>query len=136
MTWPKQVTKKDLRIDFYRGSGPGGQNKNKRDTACRITHIPTGLAATAEENRTQAKNKEAAFKRLAEKLIPLMKKSLEQSKRELSNLTGVRVRTYNAIRNTVVDERIDKTFEFDTILDGKLDKLINELRGGCNGRSS
>jgi protein subunit release factor A len=135
MTWPKQVTKKDLRIDYYRGTGAGGQNKNKRDTACRITHIPTGIACAAEEHRTQGKNKQAAFKRLAEKLIPLMRKANVKMD-NLSHTTG-RIRTYNAVRQTVVDDRIDKTFEYATILDGKLDKLIEEVKKhGSRSRGS
>lgn len=58
--WPNNVTKKDLRIDYYRGSGAGGQNRNKRDTACRIVHIPTGITTQAQEHRTQEQNRAAA----------------------------------------------------------------------------
>jgi protein subunit release factor B len=60
------VTKKDLDITFFRGSGNGGQNRNKRDTACRIVHRASGAVATAQEHRTQLQNKRAAFLRLVE----------------------------------------------------------------------
>ena len=55
--WPNEVTKEQLEVSFYRGSGPGGQNKNKRDTACRIKHVPTGITTQAQEHRTQNQNK-------------------------------------------------------------------------------
>ncbi len=59
---------KHLKIDYFKSSGPGGQHKNKRFTAVRITHVPTGIVAVAQENRSQARNKEVALKRLAYKL--------------------------------------------------------------------
>ena len=120
--WPQDVTKKDLRIDHYRGSGAGGQNRNKRDTACRITHIPTGISSTAEEYRTQGKNKEAAFERLAKKLVPLM-----QTQRKNHTIPEDEVRVYNEKRNQVKDHRVDKTFEMDSILNGDLDDLLHKL---------
>lgn len=73
MSWPDNVTKSDLKIERIRGSGPGGQNRNKRDTAIRITHKPTGLVGYSEDERSQLQNQKKAFKRLADKLVPLMK---------------------------------------------------------------
>jgi len=58
------LTKKDFRIDFYRGSGKGGQHRNKTSSACRITHIATGLSSTSEDERSQHQNKKLAFNRL------------------------------------------------------------------------
>lgn len=62
------IHSKDLRIEFYKSSGPGGQHKNKRSTAVRITHLPSGLKAIAEEERSQTANKEIALRRLKERL--------------------------------------------------------------------
>ena len=120
MAWPETVRKEDLRIDFYRGSGKGGQNRNKRDTACRITHIPTGIATTCEEQRTQGQNKKIAFEKLTKKLIPLMK---EAAKTTVFPGTGERIRTYNEKSNTVIDHRTGKTAPMDRVLNGDLDKL-------------
>jgi len=125
MAWPENVTKADLTIQYYRGSGPGGQNRNKRDTACRIKHNLTGLVATAEEFKTQGKNREAAFRRLALKLIPLMKEELS-TKIDKEKNTSV-IRTYHELRQTVKDKRAQKIFIYKDILDGNLDELIKEI---------
>lgn len=124
MAWPNDVRRSDLRIDYYRGSGAGGQNRNKRDTACRITHIPTGLAATAEEHRTQGRNRKAAFHRLAKRLIPLMM-NIESSTQVYSE----RIRTYHEPDQRVTDKRLPKRiFDYRSVLDGNaLDKIITEL---------
>lgn len=123
--WPNDVTKKDLRIDYYRGSGAGGQHRNKTDSACRITHIPTGIVAQCEDQRHQDQNKKIAFQRLAQKLIPLMK-SVKKSEHE--NVTDT-IRTYHEKRGTVKDHRIsNKTFNLRKVLDGDLDEIIKELR--------
>lgn len=65
------INPRDLRIEFYKSSGPGGQHKNKRSTAVRITHLPSGIKAIAEEERSQAANKEIALRRLKERLAQL-----------------------------------------------------------------
>lgn len=123
--WPFSVSKKDLRIDFYRGSGAGGQHRNKTDSAVRITHIPTGISAQCEEQRKQHQNKKIAFKRLANKLVPLMKS--ERVKDRYSNRK--RVRTYHAIRGTVKDDRVsDKVWGYDDVLQGKaLEEVISAV---------
>lgn len=120
MAWPETVRKSDLKIDYYRGSGPGGQNKNKRDTACRMTHIPTGKVAQAEEQRTQEGNRKAAFKRLCDQLVPIMKAAakVEMGRQELE-----RVRTYHGIRQEVVDHRTGKKAPFNKVLNGDIDIL-------------
>ena len=126
--WPKSVTKDDLTIETKRGSGKGGQNKNKRDTAVRMVHIPTGIESCAEDQRTQGQNIKIAFKRLSAKLIPLMKKAAEVKRPEPNtNL----VRTYKERGGMVLDERIDKTYNYDEVLfkDG-LNKIISELIRG------
>lgn len=120
------VTKGDLQIEYYRGSGPGGQHRNKRDTACRITHIPTGLSSTAQEHKSQKQNREAAFRRLADKLVPIMK-------RELSRRTEVKtppvleeIRVYKEKHDRVIDSRIkDQKFSYKKVLEGDLEEIHN-----------
>lgn len=73
MAWPNDVTKKDLKIEYLRGSGNGGQKRQKTSSACRIHHIPTGLIGYAEDTRSQSTNRELAFNRLVTKLVPLIK---------------------------------------------------------------
>lgn len=121
MSWPNNVRKSDLKIAYYRGSGAGGQHRNKRDTACRITHIPTGESACAEDQKSQAQNRKNAFLKLANKLIPLM---LPEVKTEKNN---ERIRTYNKVRDEVKDHRTGKTYPLNDILNGKLDELIYDL---------
>lgn len=125
--WPQSVSRKDLKIEFMRGSGKGGQNKNKRDTACRITHIPTGISVRAEEHRTQELNREAAFRRLAEKLVPLMREALVPAHHK--ELPEERIRTYNFDRNQVTDHRTGKKANLEDVLDGDLDALHEEIIG-------
>jgi protein subunit release factor A len=122
MAWPETVRKSDLRIDYYRGSGPGGQHRNKTDSACRITHLPTGITAQSEEHKHQPQNKKAAFRRLAEKLIPLMKQAVETER--VQQETG-RIRTYHGIRNEVKDHRTSKKAPMDKVLAGNLDLLYD-----------
>ena len=128
MAWPHNVTKKDLRIDYYRGSGAGGQHKNKTDSACRITHIPTGTVTQCEEQRKQHQNKKVAFMRLVNKLVPMMK--AEIAKTPDREVNTQRIRTYNEHRQTVVDDRIKgKKFDYDEVLAGgrELDKILDNL---------
>ena len=127
MAWPKDVRKADLRIEYFRGSGKGGQNRNKRDTACRITHKETGLSATAEEHKSQGQNRKAAFKRLADQLIPLMREAATTPR---SPASTERVRTYHEPRQQVKDHRIkDRVWSYSDVLEGHgLEEIISELR--------
>ena len=138
MSWPSDVRKSDLRVDYYRGSGPGGQNKNKRDTACRITHLPTGIATTAEEHRTQGLNRVAAFRRLARRLTPLMEEAFRAARNSLHHGTppprapaGEKaVRTYHEKRGEVRDARVpDLRWSCRGVLDGDgLDAVLVSVR--------
>lgn len=126
MAWPNDVTRKDLRIEYFRGSGPGGQHRNKTSSACRITHVPTGISAKAEDERCQHKNKRIAFRRLAEKLVPIMKK-LARGDTAAVRPTE-RIRTYHAVRGTVKDERVPGTaFDYEKTINGDLDPLISAI---------
>lgn len=129
-----KIDEKDLRIDTFRASGPGGQHVNKTDSAIRITHIPTGLVVQCQEERSQHKNRAKAMRMLKAKLY-----ELEEIKRhtELSTLrrtlvgSGERsekIRTYNFPQGRVTDHRIKLTLhKLESILDGDLDELIDTL---------
>jgi len=128
MTWPQTVRKKDLKIDFIKGSGPGGQHRNKRCTACRITHMPTGISAASQDNKSQYQNKVSAFLKLAEKLVPLMRVAASGS--DISSLAvNDRVRTYHEADNRVVDHRLPgQQWQFgDVVKKDALGKIIDEL---------
>jgi peptide chain release factor 1 len=125
MAWPQTVRKSDLRIETFRGSGAGGQNRNKRDTAVRITHLPTKITASVQEHRTQGKNLTAAFHRLTEKLVPLMIKAAKTV--NIPTNTKV-IRHYRESDKKVVDKRLQKQFEYIDVLYGSgLSKIIDEL---------
>jgi len=125
MAWPNNVTEQDLRIDYYRGSGSGGQKRNRTSSACRIVHIPTGLMACAEDSRSQGQNRRNAFRRLADKLVPIMKEALIPPRPELNNTV---VRSYREKEAQVIDKRIAGVFDYWEVLDGNgLDKIITEL---------
>jgi len=126
MAWPSTVRKTDLKIDTYRGSGPGGQHRNRTNSAVRITHIPTGLSACAEEHKSQGQNKKAAFRRLADKLVPLMKQALQPEIE--ANRSTERIRTYHEPRQTVKDDRVEgRVWNYEDIMEGKLEDLIEAV---------
>ncbi len=125
-----QIPEKDLRTDFYRSSGPGGQNVNKVETAVRITHIPTGIAVSSQAERSQAQNREHALKFLKAKIFHLMEKNHIQ---ELGNLrTKVKPEWGNQIRSYVLnpyqlvkDHRTEvETSRINDVLQGNLDIFI------------
>lgn len=124
-----------LKINYYRASGPGGQNVNKRDTAVRITHIPTGLVVTSQTERSQLQNKENALAILSAKLLE------EKEQKEASKLGGERkaqigwamraekIRTYNFPQDRITDHRIKKKWHnIEDMMNGKLDKMIKTLQ--------
>ncbi len=120
MSWPQTVRKGDLRIDYYRGSGKGGQHRNKTDSACRLTHLLTGVTAQSEEHKEQSRNRKEAFLRLAAKLVPLMKAQLSPRGRDARTAPGMRerIRTYNGVRQVVVDHRTNRKYGYRHVLDG------------------
>ena len=126
MAWPQTVRKNDLRIDYYRGQGPGGQHRNKTDSACRITHLPTGIVAQCEDERKQNQNRTIAFRRLCAKLVPIMKK-LARPEYEHEQVTET-IRTYHRVRSQVKDHRTKQTWDFDSFMKGKhLDEINADL---------
>ncbi|HFE52818.1 MAG TPA: peptide chain release factor 1 [Bacteroidetes bacterium] len=130
-----QIDPKDLRIDVFRSSGPGGQSVNTTDSAVRITHIPTGIVVTCQDEKSQHKNKAKALQvlraRLYEKALE-EERAKETATRRSMISTGDRsakIRTFNFPQNRVTDHRIGLTlYRLEQILDGELDELIEQLR--------
>lgn len=120
-------TKKDFRVDFYRGHGAGGQHRNKTDSCCRITHIPTGLVGNACEQKEQGKNKKVAFKRLSIKLLKFYKQ--EYITKTIRN--NEVIRSYNQNRNEVSDKRSARKFDFrDVLLGDGLQLILDDILQG------
>lgn len=125
---------KDLRIDTYRSSGAGGQHVNTTDSAVRVTHLPTGLVAYCQEERSQHKNRDKAMRLLKAKIaeIELQKKNQALADKRASQVgTGdrsERIRTYNFPQNRVTDHRINLTlYSLDRVMEGNLTEIVNTL---------
>ena len=128
------LEEKDLRIDVFRSSGPGGQSVNTTDSAVRITHIPTGIVVSQQDEKSQHKNKAKAMKILRSRILDneIQEKNKQRSQ-ERKNQVGSgdrseRIRTYNFPQGRVSDHRINLTlYNLDEILEGNLNELINPL---------
>jgi peptide chain release factor 1 len=129
------VEEKDLRIDVYRSSGPGGQSVNTTDSAVRITHLPSGLVVTCQDEKSQHKNKAKALNVLRARLLEA-ETSKQQAEIAANRRAQVgtgdrseRIRTYNYPENRVSDHRIGLTLHrLDTVLAGELDLLVSPVR--------
>lgn len=128
------INPNDVRVDVYRASGNGGQCVNTTDSAVRLTHVPTGLVVTCQDEKSQIKNKEKAFKVLRSRLYDLMqqeqnKEIADQRKSQVgSGDRSERIRTYNFPQGRVSDHRINLTiYKLDYFLDGDLDEIIDGL---------
>jgi peptide chain release factor 1 len=129
-----QINPADLRIDVFRASGAGGQHVNTTDSAVRITHIPTGVVASCQDERSQHKNKAKAMKMLQSRILLAQreKEAAEQSKQRKDQVgTGMRaekVRTYNYPQNRVSDHQVNLTLKkLDIVVQGELDEIIEAL---------
>jgi peptide chain release factor 1 len=129
-----QIDESDLRIDVYRSSGKGGQGVNTTDSAVRITHLPTGIVVTCQNERSQLQNKARATAVLAARLQALAEEqaSADASADRASQIRTVdrseRIRTYNFPENRIADHRINfKAHNLDQVLDGELDDLLDAL---------
>ncbi len=129
-----QIDESDLRIDVYRSSGKGGQGVNTTDSAVRITHLPTGIVVTCQNERSQLQNKARAMVVLAARLQALAEEqaSADASADRASQIRTVdrseRIRTYNYPENRITDHRIGfKAHNLDQVLDGELDPMFDAL---------
>ncbi|NLG85190.1 MAG: peptide chain release factor 1 [Firmicutes bacterium] len=129
-----EIDPDDLRIDVFRSQGHGGQSVNTTDSAVRITHLPTGLVVTCQDEKSQLKNKEKALKilraRLLDKYQQEQHREMAEARRSMVK-TGdrsERIRTYNFPQNRLTDHRIDLTiYRLDQIMEGDLDEVIEAL---------
>jgi peptide chain release factor 1 len=129
-----KIEDKDIRIDVFRSSGPGGQSVNTTDSAVRITHIPTGIVVSQQDQKSQLQNKIKAMEVLRSRILDLRIAEQEAERARMRRTqvgTGDRsakVRTYNFPQNRVTDHRINLTLhELSQTLDGELDELIDNL---------
>lgn len=130
-----EIDPMDLRIDTFRASGHGGQHVNKTESAIRITHIPTGLVVTCQDEKSQYKNRTAAMKVLRSRLLALEEEK-QRAKRDRARKSMVstgdrsaKIRTYNFPQGRITDHRIDLTlYQLDVIMDGDISKLVEQLR--------
>ncbi len=130
-----QIEMKDVRIDYFCSSGPGGQSVNTTYSAVRLTHVPTGLVAQCQDQKSQHKNKEKAFKVLRSRLydLELAKKQAEDALKRGSMVTSgdrsAKIRTYNYSQGRVTDHRINLTlYDLSNIINGDIQKIIDELQ--------
>jgi peptide chain release factor 1 len=125
----------NLRIDLYKASGPGGQNVNKRETAVRVTHIPSGITANSQSERNQLQNKESAMSILEAKLLEKKKtEEMEKAGSKRNDQIGgakrsEKIRTYNFPQDRVTDHRTKKNWHnIEGIMEGEIDQIINSLQ--------
>ncbi len=129
-----EINPNDVRVDVYRSSGNGGQCVNTTDSAVRLTHIPTGLVVTCQDEKSQIKNKDKAFKVLRSRLYDMKLKeqnaeiSAERKSQVGSGDRSERIRTYNFPQGRVTDHRIGMTiYKLDSFLDGDIDEIVDGL---------
>jgi len=129
-----EINPAELKIDVYRSSGPGGQSVNTTDSAVRVTHLPTGLVVTCQDEKSQHKNKAKALKvlraRLLDKIQQEQQEKISADRRSQvgSGDRSERIRTYNFPQNRVTDHRINLTlYKLDEVMLGKLDPVIEPL---------
>src|SRR5262245_18175419 len=125
---------KELRIDVYRSSGPGGQSVNTTDSAVRVTHLPTGLVVSCQDEKSQHKNRAKAIKILRARLLERAQEEQHQAEAaKRKSMVGSgdrseRIRTYNFPQNRVTDHRINLTlYNLDRVIEGDVDQIIDGL---------
>ena len=130
-----QIAEKDIRVDVFRASGPGGQSVNTTDSAVRITHIPTGLVVQCQDEKSQLKNKNKAMKVLRARLYDKMQSELDAERAEerrsmvKSGDRSEKIRTYNFPQDRCTDHRVSLTMHnLPKLFSGELDDLIDAIR--------
>ena len=128
------IDEKDIKVDVFRASGAGGQHVNKTDSAVRMTHIPTGIVVSCQDERSQLQNRERAMQVMRAKLFDLKQQKQMQAEVEKrraligSGDRAEKIRTYNFQQGRVTDHRINLTlYKLEAILNGEMDELINAL---------
>jgi peptide chain release factor 1 len=128
------VDPNDLRIDVYRSSGPGGQSVNTTDSAVRITHLPTGIVVSCQNEKSQLQNKESALRILRARMLAAAQEEADAAASDArrSQVRTVdrseRIRTYNYPENRISDHRVNfKAYNLDQVLDGDLAAVIDAL---------
>lgn len=129
-----QIAPEDIRVDVFRSSGPGGQSVNTTDSAVRVTHLPTGLVVSCQDEKSQHKNRARALKVLRSRLLELeQQKQSDELHSQRRTMVGSgdrseRIRTYNFPQNRLTDHRINYTsHQLDSLMEGELDDLIDAL---------
>jgi peptide chain release factor 1 len=129
-----QIEEKDIRLDIFRSSGPGGQSVNTTDSAVRLTHLPTGIVISCQDEKSQLQNKLKAMRILRSRLLEMeeLKRQQEQGAARRSQIgsgdRSEKIRTYNFPQSRVTDHRINKTvYQLDSVMNGALDEFIEEL---------
>jgi peptide chain release factor 1 len=130
-----KIEPNDLKIDVFRSSGPGGQSVNTTDSAVRITHLPTGVVVSQQDQKSQLQNKIKAMEvlraRLLDRMIAEQEAARSQSRRAMVG-TGDRsakIRTYNFPQSRVTDHRINlSVYNLDEVINGRIDELVDALR--------
>jgi peptide chain release factor 1 len=138
-----EIEEKDLKVDVFRSSGPGGQSVNTTDSAVRLTHVPTGLVVQCQDQKSQLQNKVKALEVLRARLLDRMVAEQEAERgQERRAMVGTgdrsaKIRTYNFPQNRVTDHRINLTVHrLDEILDGNLSEMIEALQLAYQGERS
>jgi peptide chain release factor 1 len=130
-----QIDMNDVRVDFFCSSGPGGQSVNTTKSAVRLTHIPTGLVAQCQDQKSQHKNKDKALTVLRSRLYEqeLAKKDAEDATKRTSQVSSgdrsAKIRTYNYAQGRVTDHRVGLTlYDLGNIMNGDIQKIVDELQ--------
>ena len=129
-----EIGPNDLRIDVYRSSGPGGQSVNTTDSAVRITHLPSGIVVSCQNEKSQLQNKDSAMRILRARLLAAAQETAAQEASDARRLQirtvdrSERIRTYNFAENRISDHRVGyKAYNLDQVLDGQLDAVVLAL---------